>query len=145
MESEIFEGGCLCGAVRFRANVPPVRGVLCHCSMCRKHSGAPALAFVHFPVASFRWLGREPARYRSSKFAERGFCPDCGSTLSMHESVLEDRVQVTLGSLDAPGRARLDDQVWVSSRIEWFEQIVDLPAFDENSSAVPSDAGKDGS
>jgi len=55
-EDERFEGGCLCGAVRSRANARPVRGVMCHCSMCRKHSGAPALAFVHFPVAAFAWL-----------------------------------------------------------------------------------------
>lgn len=142
MSSEIFEGGCLCGAVRFRATAAPVRGVLCHCSMCRKHSGAPALAFVHFPVESFAWLGNEPVRFRSSEFAERGFCSKCGSTLSMHESVLNDRVQVTVGSLDTPGRARMDDQVWVKSRIEWFQDILRLPAFDESSSAVPSDAGK---
>ena len=36
-----FEGGCLCGAVRYRAISSPIRGVICHCSMCRKHSGAP--------------------------------------------------------------------------------------------------------
>jgi len=142
MSNGTFEGGCLCGAVRYRSIVAPVRGVLCHCSMCRKHSGAPALAFVHFPVKSFSWLGAQPARFRSSKYAERGFCPECGSSLTMHEAALDDRVQVTLGSLDAPERARLDDQVWVKSRIDWFAEIVALPTFDESSSAVPSDAGK---
>jgi len=45
-----FEGGCLCGAVRYRAIAAPIRAVICHCSMCRKHSGAPVLAFVHFPI-----------------------------------------------------------------------------------------------
>src|SRR5688500_18752298 len=90
-DRQVFEGGCLCGAVRYRATTPPVRGVLCHCEMCRKHSGAPALAFVHFPIDAFEWLGATPAWYRSSEFADRGFCPTCGSTLGMREQVLADR------------------------------------------------------
>lgn len=140
MNDSIFEGGCLCGAVRYRATSRPTRGVLCHCAMCRKHSGAPALAFVHFPKGSFAWTNGQPARYRSSEFAERGFCPECGSTLSMHEEVLADRVQIAVGSLDAPERVRLDDQVWVASRVPWFSELYALPAFERSSSAVPSQA-----
>jgi len=116
----IFEGGCLCGAVRYRATSAPVRGVICHCSMCRRHSGAPALAFVHFPAQSFTWLKGEPALYRSSKSAERGFCSTCGSTLSMHEEVLADRVLVSVGSLDEPARVHVDDHVWTQDRISWL-------------------------
>jgi len=96
----IFEGGCLCGAVRYRATAAPVRGVICHCSMCRKHSGAPALAFIHFLVESFNWVKGEPTRYRSSAYAERGFCSRCGSTLTMHEQILSDRVLVAVVSMN---------------------------------------------
>src|SRR5262252_3577427 len=107
-----FEGGCLCGAVRYRSTEAPVRGVICHCPMCRRHSGAPALSFVPFTVRAFTWTRGEPQRYRSSEFAERGFCATCGSTLSMHEEVLADRMLIAVGSLDEPGRARIDDHVW---------------------------------
>ena len=103
-----IEGGCLCGSIRYRAAAPPLRGVICHCDMCRKHLAAPALAFVHFPAESFTWLESEPAWYRSSQFAERGFCPTCGSTLGMREDVLRDRVQLCVGSLDEPGVAKID-------------------------------------
>ena len=82
-DSQPFEGGCLCGLIRYRATAQPLRGVICHCEMCRKHSGAPALAFVHFPTESFTWLQSKPSWYRSSQFAERAFCPSCGSTLGM--------------------------------------------------------------
>jgi hypothetical protein len=135
-----FEGGCLCGAVRYRATAVPVRGVICHCSMCRKHSGAPALAFVHFPLASFNWVKGEPTRYRSSRYAERGFCSECGSTLTMHEEILSDRVLVTVGSLDEPHRVHPDDHVWTQDRIPWFEIKDQLPRFRQNSSAVPTRA-----
>jgi len=135
-----FEGGCLCGAVRYRATAAPVRGVICHCSMCRKHSGAPALAFVHFRVESFQWTRGEPMRYRSSRYAERGFCARCGSTLTMHEEILGDRVLVTVGSLDEPQRVHVDDHVWTRDQVPWFEIRDQLPRFLQNSSAVPTKA-----
>ena len=135
-----FEGGCLCGAIRYRASVEPVRGVLCHCEMCRRHSGAPALAFVHFPIETFEWVGAEPSAYRSSEFAERTFCPQCGSTLGMREEVLKDRVQICVGTLDEPDRVRLQDHVWTRSRIAWFDTTDALPRFEKSSSAVVSKA-----
>ena len=81
-----WTGGCLCGAVRYRATAEPLRAMICHCATCRRVSGSAFLSFVHFPKDSFTWVSGEPARYRSSTFAERGFCSDCGSTLSMHET-----------------------------------------------------------
>jgi hypothetical protein len=108
--------------------------------MCRKHSGAPALAFVHFPAAAFRWLDGEPARYRSSPAAERGFCPACGSTVSMHEEVIADRVQIAVGSLDDPDRVRIDDHVWTREQLSWFHIDDDLPRFPGSSSAVATKA-----
>jgi hypothetical protein len=135
-----FNGGCLCGAVRYRATAAPVRGVICHCTMCRKHSGAPPLAFVHFPIGAFTWTRGEPTRYRSSRYAERGFCSACGSTLTMHEEVLSDRMLVTVGSLDEPQRVRPDDHVWTQDQLPWFDVSDRLPRFTRNSSAVASKA-----
>jgi hypothetical protein len=140
MATEIFSGGCLCGAIRYQSTAAPLRCMICHCEYCRRHSGAPCMSFVHFPLASFSWLSGSPRRYASSRFAERGFCPECGSTVSMHEEVLGDRVQVALGSLDHPERVRPQDHVWVQSRIPWFDVADDLPRFDRSSTAVPSKA-----
>ena len=142
-ESAIFEGGCLCGAVRYRAMSVPVRGVICHCPMCRKHSGAPALAFVHFRSQDFTWLRGQPTRYRSSEFAERGFCAACGSTLSMHEEVLADRVQIVAGSLDEPQRIRIDDHVWTQHQLPWLRIEDRLPRYTASSAAVPSKAAEE--
>jgi hypothetical protein len=139
-DTSVFEGGCLCGAVRYRATSPPTRGVICHCRMCRKHSGAPVLAFVHFRAEDFAWIRGAPARYRSSIFAERGFCSACGSTLSMHEAVLADRVQIAVGSLDEPQRVHIDDHVWTRHELPWFRINDPLPRFPASSTAVPTRA-----
>ena len=58
----------------------------------------------------------------------------------MHETVLEDRVQVTLGSLDRPEKVRPDDHVWTESQLPWLRIDDDLPRFPRTSSAVPSRA-----
>ena len=135
-----WTGGCLCGAVRYRATADPIRAVNCHCGMCRRLSGAAFPTHVHFAVAAFTWTTGKPTRYRTSPAAERGFCHRCGSTLSMHETVLDDRVQVTLGSLDRPENARPDDHVWTESQLGWLHMDDDLPRFPRSSSAVPSRA-----
>ena len=140
MKEPIYKGGCLCGAITYQATASPLRCMICHCENCRKHSGGPCLSFVHFPADSFSWLGAKPKRFRSSMYAERGFCANCGSTVSMHEEVLADRVQIALGSLDNPERVQPDDHVWTKSKIAWFDISDELPRFPESSSAVQSKA-----
>jgi hypothetical protein len=138
----VWTGGCLCGDVQYRSDKDPLRTVICHCSICRKISGAPFLAFVHFPADAFAWTKGEPTRYRSSAEAERGFCRRCGSTVTMHEAVLADRVQVALGSLDRPQDVSPDDHVWTEDQLPWLRIEDDRPRFPKISTAVPSDALK---
>jgi hypothetical protein len=138
--SEVFTGGCLCGAIRYRSTAAPVRGVICHCPMCRRHSGAPALSFVHFPANAFVWERGAPKLYQSSEFAQRGFCENCGSTLSMHEEILADRMLVAVGSLDEPNRVHIDDHVWTKDQVSWFRIDDGLPRFRTSSSAVQTQA-----
>jgi hypothetical protein len=108
--------------------------------MCRRFSGAAFMTFVHFPAGAFVWEHGQPTRYRSSAEAERGFCARCGSTLTMHEAVLPDRVQVALGSLDRPQDVRPDDHVWTRHQLPWLEIVDDLPRHATISDAVPSRA-----
>jgi len=58
----------------------------------------------------------------------------------MHEDVLGDRVQVTVGSLYEPNRVRMDDHVWTEDQIPWFEIKDELPRFRQSSSVVPTKA-----
>jgi len=48
-----FEGGCLCGAVRFVATGQPKWMAWCHCQSCRRHSGAPVSVFAAFERAVY--------------------------------------------------------------------------------------------
>ncbi len=108
--------------------------------MCRRTSGAAFPTFVHFASASFTWTEGEPTRYRSSSEAERGIRARCGSTLTMHEADLDDRVQVALASLDHPERVTPDDHVWTQGQLGWLRIDDGLPRYPRIRPAVPSRA-----
>lgn len=63
-----LSGGCLCGAVRFVAHGAPNPVCPCHCSMCRKATGAVVATFANDDRERVEWRG-EPARDASSDIA----------------------------------------------------------------------------
>lgn len=102
-----YEGGCLCGDIRFRATGPALKPHTCSCRMCQRHTGALTAAWVEFPSGKVEWTGPggEPARWRSSEWSSRAFCPTCGSTLG----ALDDAptVALVLGVFDSNNRLEL--------------------------------------
>jgi hypothetical protein len=95
-------GGCLCGAIRYHANGPPVGGYFCHCAMCQKSYGGLFMASLKFAAGNFSIVAGDVRYYRSSNIAERGFCAVCGSPIAFRYDGLAD-IWVLLGSLDRPG------------------------------------------
>jgi len=80
-----IEGHCLCGAVSIRvAHTDDARPGVCHCRLCQRWSGALFACFA-VPADAVSVAG-EIARYASSSFAERAFCPTCGSHLWMRDT-----------------------------------------------------------
>ncbi len=93
-------GGCLCGAVRYEASEPPEWVGQCHCRMCQQAYGHVSGIFAGFAKGALRFTKGEPKFYRSSAWAERGFCADCGSPLGMRDGTGGGSVMV--GTLDHP-------------------------------------------
>ena len=128
-----IEGGCLCGAVRYRISAEPRSADYCHCRMCRRAAGAP-VACLTVADAAFAWTKGEPAVYRSSAAAERLFCSACGTQLALRDE--PDHLDVTLASLDDPDAVRPSYHIWTASRIGWFDTADDLPRYPQNRRAV---------
>jgi len=113
-------GGCLCGDIRFEAHAPPVSVVWCHCSSCRRQTGAPATVFVDFRREAVRFTAAEPTRFRSSPGALRGFCARCGSTLSFEGENLPEMIHIYLGALDHPVDFQPTEAAHAEERLGWF-------------------------
>jgi len=72
-----MEGKCLCGAITVTA--PNKQEIdACHCSMCRRWGGGPALGLAVGPDVKVDGVDKLKT-YRSSDWAERAFCGECGS------------------------------------------------------------------
>lgn len=130
-----IQGGCHCGAIRYSASGPLTHQTLCHCSICRKVSGAPAVAWVTVPTQGFRIVQGDPVIYRSSEAGLRMFCGICGSQLTFQGADSPGEIDVTSATLDHPDIAAPQDHTWTSSRLEWDAVADGLPQFVERRTA----------
>jgi hypothetical protein len=125
----MIEGGCFCGFIAYRLDGEPEHRTCCHCSICRRTSGAPFVAWFTVPSESFRFTRGQPARLRSSEHGSRTFCPRCGTPLTFQSSRLPDEIDVTTCSLADPERFPPQDHTHTRSRLAWVELGDGLPAF----------------
>jgi hypothetical protein len=109
-------GGCLCGRVRYEARPDHREGYYCHCRMCQLAFGNTRAAFLNLRKDEVTWTGAPPKFHASSKFARRGFCPDCGTPLSF-EYVGSERMDLSVGSLDEPSALKPVSHFAVETRI----------------------------
>ncbi len=132
-----IEGGCLCGAVRYRLAAVPDDVAHCHCRICRRSAGAPVLTWATVPRAGLAVTG-EVRWFRSSRLAKRGFCPACGTQLFFAQEIAEagaalplaeappadpdgaDTCDVTVASLDEPDAVRPTRNIWVGTRLAFL-------------------------
>jgi len=125
--AQVYEGGCLCGALRYSSSAAPSDTGYCHCRLCQRSTGAPVLAWASFPVEAFRYTRGEPARYASSSHGHREFCATCGTQIAYRESKGASSVDVNVGSLDDPAAAPPRCHIYCASRIPWLDTRDALP------------------
>jgi hypothetical protein len=126
MSATRITGGCQCGAVRYALNAPLGRASICHCRMCQKALGHFYAPYVGVPLAAFALTRGKLAIFKSSDLVERGFCRDCGTPLSFR-FVREDRIDVTIGSLDDPSIAKPAIQWGIEGELPWVHELDELP------------------
>ena len=129
MSATIFEGGCLCGAVRYRTTGEPHHLTHCHCMDCRKASGAPFVSWVSFKSQDFTITHGNPARL-SWATRQRTFCNQCGTPLTFQIAEDSEEIDVTICSVDHPERLVPQDHTWVEDRLPWITLSDGLPCYE---------------
>ncbi|WP_121632581.1 GFA family protein [Tropicibacter alexandrii] len=117
-------GHCLCGAIRFETEASPQAASVCHCSQCRRQSGhlwasatvSKATLTISGPI---KW-------FDSSKTAQRGFCPTCGTFLFWHAHA-EDTISFSLGALENPTGITLEKHIFCDDKGDYYEITDALP------------------
>jgi hypothetical protein len=128
----ILEGGCLCGAVRYRIRAKPTNTMICHCRTCRRATGSPVVAWLTFANADFEVTMGTLAEFRSTPPVRRGFCGTCGTPLTYSHRESPDSIDVTTCSLDEPQAFPPTHHSWLSDDVGWVRFDDGLPAFQES-------------
>ena len=125
-------GGCLCGAVRYEVQGAFLRAGHCHCSRCRRHSGAGMSTQGRVRQEDFRLLaGEDRIRwFRPDGGAVKAFCVTCGSSLFGGTWPGGPEVSIRLGSVDGDPGIRPQCHTFVGSRAPWDTITDDLPQHD---------------
>ncbi len=117
-DSKQAGGSCLCGKVQITAATCHQHVHACHCSMCRKWGGGPALSVDCGTDVAFQ--GEEHIRvFSSSVWAERGFCTHCGSHLFYRLKETQQYI-MPVGLFDDGSTFTLDQQIFIDEKPEWY-------------------------
>ena len=118
------KGGCLCGAVKYTAEDVDPDVHSCHCGMCRRWSGGPALAVS---VGKVSFDGEDNlSRYQSSDWAERGFCKRCGANL-FYRLTEANHYVLWLGTFDDLSPFSLASEIYIDEKPNFYEFAGDHP------------------
>jgi len=113
------QGRCLCDAVQISASNLNHSVSACHCNMCRRWTGGPLMVFDFGTQVSFS--GEEHiSLYRSSDWADRGFCNRCGSHL-FYRFRQTGQYFVPAGLFDVNEPVRFEHQVFIEEKPDYYE------------------------
>ena len=127
MPESTLEGGCLCGAVRYRIDAPPLWTGYCHCTSCRRSTGAPVTMFVGAREDSVAFTAGKRTQFASSPGVQRGFCAACGTPLTYESDRFPGEVHFYVSTFDDPQDLRPTFHVFYEERLRWLEIADALP------------------
>ena len=125
--SDVLHGGCLCGAVRYETKCVSHKIANCHCSMCRRHSGAAFLTYAAYSKKDVRFTKGTPTDYQSSADAVRSHCGVCGSPLTFVFNSDPETIWLTIGSFDHPNKVKPSENWYVADKLDWVSLDETLP------------------
>ncbi len=125
-----MKGSCLCGQVQYTVRGPTRSVVACHCTQCRKTSGH-YVAATRSEQDQLDIQGAENITwYRSSDWAQRGFCRTCGSQL-FWKRLDNNKVSIMAGTIDGPTGLKMDRQLHPEMKGDYYD-LPDVEPYDQS-------------
>ncbi|MEM9776025.1 MAG: GFA family protein [Chloroflexota bacterium] len=127
VEVSKYKGGCMCGRTRFIIFDQHGLATYCHCDDCRTSTGAAVSAFVGFETTHLVWQGEPLKQYRSSPTVARGFCPECGTSLTYADEQLPNSICFYVSVFDDPDSLPMINHGYVERKLMWLKIDDNLP------------------
>lgn len=123
--SDVREGGCQCGRVRYQVVGEPITVGVCHCRECQRQSGSAfGMSFI-VPKDAFRLSRGELKVFSRSSDSGRpvicAFCPECGTRIYHEARWLEGALNIKPGTFDDPSFLQPTGEIWTVRKHRWVE------------------------
>lgn len=132
----MIEGGCNCGAIRYRAEGAPVVVAQCHCTNCRKQSGSAFSVNLLFKKDAVSHDGDltvyEDKDTLSGNPVLRKFCGRCGSPIFSETTDGRGMLVVKAGTLDDPAPFAPAVSIWTATALPWVTLPEGQMKFEQN-------------
>jgi hypothetical protein len=127
------EGGCACGAVRYRLTSDPLFTHCCHCLNCQRQTGSAFVINVLIETDRVELLAGDPQPVdvpRDDGSTQRIFrCPIC--QVAVFSQYTHPGVRfVRAGTLDDPSTVTPDVHIFTRSKLDWVTLPESVPAFE---------------
>lgn len=131
--AEPYDGGCACGAVRYRMRTGPMFVHCCHCKDCQRQTGTAFVLNALIEADRVALLSGEPRPFTmptDSGQPHRIFrCPGCGTAVwSEYGGVAQLRF-IRVGTLDEPSALAPDVHIYTRSKLPWVTLPAGVPTF----------------
>lgn len=132
----MIEGGCNCGAVRYKLEGDPLAIAACHCTRCRRQSGSAYSVNLVVKASAVTVTGSlavyEDPETSSGAPVRREFCATCGSPIRSVPTANPRIVAIKAGTADEAGGLAPTLHIWTQSKLPWVEIPAGLPQFAQN-------------
>ncbi|MET1254990.1 GFA family protein [Aliikangiella maris] len=118
--NKILSGGCHCGAIRYIVTGEAIDSDYCHCHDCQKSVGAVAVTWCDFKSENCQWLEGKVKEYQSSDNIFRGFCENCGTSLTYRHKDYPQFTTIASATLDDPNRVAPKYHIHTASQPDWL-------------------------
>ena len=121
---DVHNGGCACGAIRYRVHGKPTVASVCHCTFCQRRLASAFAVLATFPEQAVEVVQGEPAvcEHRSDesgRWLKMSFCPKCGTTISHVSEIRPGFRTVAAGTFDEQDWFTIDRHIWTRSKRPW--------------------------
>ena len=138
--SDLHEGGCICGAIRYRTHGKPERVAACYCTFCQKRTGGALSIHAWFPESAVELIGSSLSTYETrsdenNNWLRLHFCARCGTTVMITLEKRQDVRLITAGTLDDPNSVKIDAHIFTRSAQQWMAFPKNAACFETTSFA----------
>jgi hypothetical protein len=131
--SALREGGCACGAIRYRLQSDPLFIHCCHCRNCQRQTGSAFVINLMIEASHVEMVAGAPQPVevpRDDGNTQRIFrCPTCQVAVYSEYGRPEVRY-VRAGTLDQPSEVTPDVHIFTKSKVSWLTIPESTPAFE---------------